>query len=392
MHWRGPAKALETDRVEAGVVPIRPASRIDDAPKPEKPASSPIVGGQRSAQGPAPARSRLHNGILLLALAVALVSAAWWWRIPTVTTVLPVRGTAAEVVYATGVVEPRTWAKVTALVRKRIVEMCDCEGKVVQKGSVLARLDDVEERAVLSELQARNDRLKEDVARYKGLLDRNVTTRVAYEDKLTQQREYDARVAAQKDRLLDLELRAPMDGVVLRRDGEVGEVTGTGPNDVLFWVGQPKPLRLTAEVNEEDIAKVKIGQTVLLRHDGVTSGPLKATVGEITPKGDPATKTFRVYFALPDDTPLKIGMSVEANIIVREVKDALLVPVESVNTESVWIVDAGRLRPWPVVTGIKSARLIEIVSGLDEEQSIVAPATPALKAGARARSIRATTK
>ncbi len=384
MHWRGSVSNLEAQRVDPGVVPIRRGSPPETRALPLSTGGAP-VGGELT-------KSRLRGGVVLLALAVGLISAAWWWRIPTVATVLPVRGTAAEVVYATGVVEPRTWAKVSALVRKRIVEMCDCEGQAVKKGSVLARLDDIEERAVLTELQARHDRLKEDVARYKGLLDRNVTTRVAYEDKLTQWREYEARVSAQKDRLLDLELRAPMDGVVLRRDGSVGEITGTGPTDVLFWVGQPKPLRLAAEVNEEDIAKVKVGQTVLLRHDGIASGPLKASVSEITPKGDPATKTFRVYFALPDDTPLKIGMSVEANIVVREVQNALLVPADAVNGGAVWTVDNGHLRRTEVETGIKSARLIEIVSGFDVEQSVVAPAPASLKTGARVRSRRATAK
>ena len=57
------------------------------------------------------------------------------------------RGTAVEIVYATGAVEPVRWAKVTSLIRDRIVEICYCEGKTVAKGDVLARLDDREPRA-----------------------------------------------------------------------------------------------------------------------------------------------------------------------------------------------------------------------------------------------------
>ena len=88
-------------------------------------------------------------------------------------------GDAAEVVYATGVVEPVYWAKVTALQRKRIVEMCPCEGAAVKKGDVLARLDDIEERAVLSELEARLARLHDDVARTTTLVERNIVSRTA---------------------------------------------------------------------------------------------------------------------------------------------------------------------------------------------------------------------
>ncbi len=63
-------------------------------------------------------------------------------------------------------VEPVRWAKVASLIRDRIVEICDCEGKTVAKGDVLARLDDREVRAQLQELQgARGVLQARDVAR-----------------------------------------------------------------------------------------------------------------------------------------------------------------------------------------------------------------------------------
>ena len=255
----------------------------------------------------------------LLALAALLVGGAYGYNhfllAPEVATVEARRGTAVEVVYATGAVEPRRWAKVISLQRKRIIELCDCEGKVVKLGDVLGRLDDVEERAQLTELEARARRIELDTQRIKGLVDRQAATQTSYEQSLTQLQEYQARIVAQKDRIADLVLRAPMDGTVLRRDGEVGEIAGTGANDVLFWVGQQKPLRVVADVNEEDVPRVRVGQKVLLRSEGFSTTQLTAEVADITPKGDPVAKTFRVYLALPDDTPLRIGMSIEANIV-----------------------------------------------------------------------------
>ena len=196
--------------------------------------------------------SALSTGAIVL----ALVAATGGWMLlarPAVVTLHPIRGDAAEVVYATGTVEPKDWAKVVSLQRRRIVEICNCEGKRVKKGDVLARLDDIEERAVLTELEARRGTVKADTERLAILLKRNVTTQVAYDEKVTQLREIDARIAAQKDRLYDLDLRAPMDGMVLRNDGSVGEIAGVGNNDVIFWVGEPKPLEIDAEVNEEDM-------------------------------------------------------------------------------------------------------------------------------------------
>lgn len=323
--------------------------------------------------------------VMTAALFALLIWAAFEMMRVEVKTVRPVRGSAVEVVYATGTIEPKYWAKVVALQRKRIVSHCHCESQMVKKGQVLARLDDLEERAQLGELQARLDRLREDAARMKQLIERNVTSRVSYDEKLTQISEYEARIEAQKERIDDLVLRAPMDGVVLRRDGEVGEVAGIGVTDVLFWVGQTRPLRVVAEVNEDDIPRVRPGQRVLLRHDGLRDVDLIATVNEITPKGDPATKTFRVYFSLPDDTPLKIGMSVEANIIIREVQDALLIPAEAIADGMVSVVNDGRIERRKIDVGIKGTRMVEVLGGLTERNHVISPSRASLKPGTRVR-------
>ena len=183
-----------------------------------------------------------------------------------------------------------------------------------------------------------------------------------------------------------------MDGVVLRRDGEVGEIAGTGANDVLLWVGQPSPLRVVAEVNEDDIARVKLGQRALLRHEGHSGAPLGATVESVTPKGDPQTKTFRVYLALPGDTPLKIGMSVEANIVVAEVKNVLLIPTEAVSDKLVQVVVNGRLVRRPVETGIRGTRMTEIRSGLANSDRVAAPFRADVADGRAVRRIPASAK
>lgn len=325
-----------------------------------------------------------------LILAAALAAAGWFGRdfiFPAaVQTVTVARGSAAQIVYATGVVEPVRWAKVVALQRKRIVELCDCEGKPVKKGDILARLDDAEERALLSEFEARRKRIAGDIERVRALVERNAATRTSLDQLITQSQEFDARIVAQKDRIDDLLLRAPLDGVVLRKDGEIGEIAGTGPNDVLFWIGPPRPLRVVADVSEDDVAKIRAGMKALLRTEAFPQGGLEAVAGDITPKGDPATRTFRAYFALPDETPLRIGMNVEINIIAAEKADALLAPAEAIINGAVFVVEQGVLRRKPVTLGIRGARMIEIASGLSQGETIVAPARAGLRDGQRVRA------
>ena len=308
--------------------------------------------------------------VLLLGLGVAAFA---FWRAPLVDTTTAVRGDAAEVVYATGVVEPMHWAKITALKRKRVVELCRCEGQPVKKGDVLARLDDAEEQAVLTEIEARLERLRADAGRLAKLVKSNVSSRIAYEEALTRVREHEARLAAQQDRIEDLALKSPMDGIVLRRDGEVGEIAGTALNEALLWVGQARPLRVVAEVNEDDIVKVRPRQRVLLRHEGHVGEPLEAVVERLTPKGDPETKTFRAYLRLPNDTPLMIGMSIEANIIVREAKGVLLVPTEAIVDGKIQVAENDRVALKAVDVGIRGSGMAEIENGITDDAVLLSP-------------------
>jgi hypothetical protein len=62
--------------------------------------------------------------------------------------------------------------------------------------------------------------------------------------------------------------------------------------------------------------RVEAGQRALLRPDAYPERSLEAVVDSITPKGDPVTKTYRVRLALPETTPLLIGMTVEVVIVV----------------------------------------------------------------------------
>ena len=329
--------------------------------------------------------------IILILLLVLGAAGAYAWRATggfaaQVSIIEARRGDAAEIVYATGVVEPVRWAKVISLQRKRIVDLCDCEGKAVKTGDVLARLDDSQERATLAELEARRERLAGDVARIQGLVKLNAAPQTTLDNTITLLREFQARIDAQQERIDDLVLRAPMDGTVLRRDGEIGEIAGTGANDVLFWVGQRKPMRIVSDVNEEDVPRVKQGQKVLLRAEGFPKTQLLAGVGEITPKGDPATKTFRVYLSLPDDSPLMIGMSVEAKIVTQEKEGVLLLPAEALQDGAAFVVVDGRLQKRKLRTGLRGTRMIEIVEGVKEGEQVATPAKASWREGMRVRA------
>jgi RND family efflux transporter MFP subunit len=331
------------------------------------------------------AAAKSHRPLVAAAVAILVVAATWWWfgRGLEVTAVTPRRGTAVEIVYATGAVEPIRWAKVASLIRDRIVEICDCEGKAVKKGEVLARLENKEQRAQLQELEARADYAQREAERQSKLVERGIATTKTHERVLMDLRTLQALIMVQKEKLADYTIAAPIDGVVLRRDGEVGEIAEAG--QILFRIGALKPLQVVAEVNEEDVARVAVGQTVLLRTDAFLDQRLEGMVREITPMGDPIAKTFRIKVALPDNTPLKPGMSLEANVITREKDNALLIPADAVQGNTVYVADRNKLDKRTIEVGIRGTRAVEVISGLSETDRVISPAVEGLKDRMRAR-------
>lgn len=285
----------------------------------------------------------------------------------------------SEFVYGSGTVEPVQWAKVVPVQRKRLTELCHCEGSMVKQGQVLGRQDNAEETAQLKEMEAAHQQFIRDLDR----ANKDDRPKAEIEQRRTAVEQSSSRLAAQKSRIEGLVLRAPMDGLVLRRDGEVGEIVG--PTDVLFWVGTATPLQVVAEINEEDILHVALGQTAFLTNEAFSNKSMRASVSQITPKGDPTKKSFRVYLRLPADTPLKIGMNVEVNIIFRETPSAMVVPNEAVLDGAVQVVSDGRVKRIPVSTGVRGTRATEVIGAVSPGATLLVPARKDLADGKRVR-------
>lgn len=285
----------------------------------------------------------------------------------------------SDFVYGNGTVEPVQWAKVVPVQRRRLVELCHCEGSMVKQGQVLGRQDNAEETAQLKEMEVAHQQFLRDLDRaYKD--DR---PKAEIEQRRTAVDQSSSRISAQKSRIEGLVLRAPMDGLVLRRDGEVGEIVG--PTDVLFWVGTASPLQVVADINEEDILHVALGQTALLTNEALSNQSMRATVSQITPKGDPTKKSFRVYLRLPSNTPLRIGMNVEVNIIFREVPSATVVPNEAVLDGAVQVVSEGKVNRVPVKMGVRGTRATEVIGAVAPGVTLLVPARKDIADGKRVR-------
>src|SRR5471030_1462098 len=125
-----------------------------------------------------PSRGVVWSGSVLAALAVVTVGGAYlkypdFFRPPTVTTAVAILAPVSEAIYGTGTVEPERWAKLVPLQRRRLVELCRCEGQTVKAGQVLGRQDDAEERSALHELEINNEQFGRDLNRAEKDRDKN---------------------------------------------------------------------------------------------------------------------------------------------------------------------------------------------------------------------------
>lgn len=310
----------------------------------------------------------------------------FWWRTSNgarVETAVIGRGTAVAAVYATGVVEPVYWAKVSSTVAGRLAEIAVRDNMPVKRGEVLARLDEGEARARLAEMEARLTYWRDELARQRTLSERGIASREAFDRAQSEYLAVQAAVLAARQRLSDLTLTAPMDGMVLRQDGEIGEVVDK--QQILFWVGQPKPLRAVIDVDEEDIPSVALGQLALVKADAFPQDTVRGLIAEITPKGDPTNKSYRVRVALPDDSHFHIGMTIEANVVVRQVEEAVLVPVEALRGEKVFVVIDGRAALRAIKLGVRGRDKVEVRQGLQAGDTVVLSPPAELRDGARLR-------
>lgn len=308
-------------------------------------------------------------------------------RPPAVEAARPVRGPAVEAVYATGIVKPLRYAQIGSKTMGRVAEVAVAEGDRIEAGALLAQIDNKEDEALVAQAAARLVLAEADRSRALKLRRAGNISAAALDQAESALGAARAALAAAQARLDDHAIRAPISGVVLRSEQQlkVGDLVQIG--QVLFLVGDPSALQIEAEVDEEDIPKVKAGQEALIRADAFPGQTLKGSVAAITPYGDPVARTYRIHIALPADTPLISGMTSEINIVVSRRDDALLVPVTALSGGTVWTVENGRAKRVAVEIGTVGREMAEIRSGLAPEAVVVGNPPAGLQDGDRLRVV-----
>jgi HlyD family secretion protein len=178
---------------------------------------------------------------------------------------------------------------------------------------------------------------------------------------------------AQKSTLTDYLIVAAISGRVYDILPNPGELISS--NHPVLNLGAADSFEVEILVDETDIILVKEGQRVIYELDALEDAALEGRVVKIFPRVSPVDKTAKVVATIEvSDYTLYAGMSLEANIIVQEKKDILVVPVEYLTMDDTAILKKGSKRETvKVETGIRDLRYVEVLSGLAENDPIIKP-------------------
>jgi len=351
------------------------------------------------------------------------------------------KGDVARSVVATGKIQPITKvevkSKASGIVEKLYVDI----NNVVKKGQPLAQLDQVEiqaqvsaQRAQLASTEANVSTLEAnieqdkvnaaapDLPMYKASLDRysemqklGVVSRQALDDSnrdylaaLTKRDSSKAQVGVDTAKLKQAKAQvmqsqaslkqleeqlgyttiiAPMDGVILSRDVEIGAAVSSilvlGSTATLVMTeGDTSEVYVQGKVDEADIAHVYMAQPARIKVESFRDRLFYGKVTKIAPMGvekDNVT-TFEVRVSINNPGgELKANMTANAEIMLDEHKNVLTVPENAVmydgqKNASVEIPDKSQKegkRKVPVKVGLSNGSVTEIVSGLKEGQQVV---------------------
>ena len=188
-----------------------------------------------------------------------------------------------------------------------------------------------------------------------------------------------------QDTMNNYTITAPISGTIIEKDAKVGDAVKTG--DTLCIVYDLSYLEMNINVDELQISSISVGQQVQITADAVPDKTYVGTVTRVSMKGtsNGGTTTYPVSIRIDDTDGLRPGMNANAEIVVAEANNALVVPNAAVVRGSYVLVtkdspsaanaDTAMEAPEgfvyvPVKTGVSDDDYTQIVSGIQEGDTI----------------------
>lgn len=307
-----------------------------------------------------------------------------------------------DVLEAVGTVRAVQTTVLASQMMGNVVEVRVHEGDRVQRGQVLAVIDESQPRAAVDRATAADNASRQQLAasesdlnlaestlnRYQTLLEKKSVSPQEFDEikarqqaalarrdmARAEQAQAQAALAQARTAFEYTRIRAPFAGVVTEKKVDSG--TLASPGMPILTVEDVSRYRLEATVNESDLAYVRIGQPVPVLVDALGNSQLRGKVVQIVPAADPGSRSFMIKIELPANQQLRSGLFGRAQFSRGE-RQSLLVPrtaiVERGQLQGVFVLDQNRVAGLRYVTLGKSAGDdVEVLAGLQDGDRLVA--------------------
>jgi RND family efflux transporter MFP subunit len=267
-------------------------------------------------------------------------------------------------------------------------------GASVRQGEVLAEITAPEIDQQLRQAQAARAQsassealAKSTAQRWQSLRAQDAVTQQDLDERLSAASQAEADLAAADanvERLKSMQgfnrVTAPFDGVLTRRNVDVGDLINAGNGGVgqaLFTVARVDPLRLYVYVPQMYADQVKIGDAVTVSLAERAGQEFKGTIARTARAIDPATRTLQVEIRVPNhDGALLAGAYVQVALPINGGHAAVVIPTNVLlfrpEGPRVAVVDGGgRVHLTPVKLGTDFGTSIEVLSGIDSQTRII---------------------
>ncbi|HET9529985.1 MAG TPA: efflux RND transporter periplasmic adaptor subunit [Blastocatellia bacterium] len=341
-------------------------------------------------------------------------------RMPTVQTGVSSRGQMNEKIALTGALKAKEQVDVMPKLTGRITRIAVDTGQAVQRGGLIAVIDDAElgqqvERAkasiavgeaAVSQREAELKNARAELDRNKQLMDAGLVSRQQFEEvqtryrvaqsqlelALAQRRQSEAEQRELNIRHGQTRVYAPMSGFIAKRHVDVGAMAN--PSTAIVTVVNLSTMVINANAAERDIARIKPGTTAVVTLDSLPGQQFQGRVMRISPLLDPQTRNGVVEIEIQNrGGVLKGEMFARAELDLGTTRETTFVPRDALvyrgDQPGVYLLEGDTARFRPVETGLTQEDRVEVINGLKEGETVITRGANLVKEGDRVRVMEA---
>lgn len=346
--------------------------------------------------------SALLRFVVFLVVTAAVAGGGWvYWQRKSAVAATPAKGgavkgaalvTTAKVVKdnfaldldAIGTVQAFESADISSNVTERITEITFKDGDFVKKGTLLAKLSDSEEQAMLTSAKSTLAEEEREIARLQNLVKEGAAPEARLQERLTLADIARSKIRESEARLADRQITAPFDGWLGLRRISVGALVS--PGTVIASLDKIDVVKIDFSVPETYLGSVKPGTAITASAETLKDRRFEGKLAHLDSRLDPVTRSVAARAEVSNaDLALKPGMLVMVTLKVEPhpslaVPERSLVPIGA--KAYVFTITEGKAKRLEVKTGLRKPGVVEIRSGLQEGQIIIADGLVGMQDGA----------